>query len=57
MLNKKLLHILVCPLCKGKLVYEKQKAQLICRFDHLAYKIKDGAPIMIPEQAVKSNGE
>jgi uncharacterized protein YbaR (Trm112 family) len=56
MVNKRLLHVLVCPLCKGRLLYKVQDAQLICRLDHLAYKIKKGIPIMIPEQATQLNG-
>lgn len=57
MINKKLLTILVCPLCKGHLIYSAQKAQLICHIDHLAYRITHGIPVMIPEQAIKLKGE
>lgn len=48
-MDKKLLAILVCPLCKGSLVL-KQK-ELICRFDRLAYPIRDGIPVMIDSEA------
>ena len=57
MLNKELLNILVCPLCKGRLLYDAQQNQLICLIDHLVYKIKDGIPIIIPDKAIKLNGE
>jgi len=57
MINKKILAILVCPLCKGRLIYDARGAQLICHIDHLAYPIKHGVPIMIPEQAIKLKGE
>lgn len=50
-MDNHLLEILVCPLCKGKLVYHKKPAELICRFDKLAYPIRDGIPVMLPEEA------
>ena len=46
-----LLDILVCPLCKGPLAYDKDAQELICRPDRLAYPIRDGIPIMWAEQA------
>ena len=48
-MDKKLLEILVCPLCKGKLILKKQ--ELICRFDRLAYPIRDGIPVMLEPEA------
>jgi uncharacterized protein YbaR (Trm112 family) len=48
-----LLEILVCPLCKGKLVYRKEAAELICKPDRLAYPVKDGIPVMLEEEARK----
>ena len=48
-MDKKLLDILVCPLCKGKLIL-KQK-ELICAFDRLAYPIRDGIPVMLEHEA------
>lgn len=50
-MDKKLLDILVCPLCKGKLVYEKKAGELICRADRLAFPIRDGIPVMLQEEA------
>ncbi len=48
-MDKKLLEILVCPLCKGKLLLKKK--ELICRFDRLAYPIIDGIPVMLEADA------
>lgn len=50
-MNTELLEILVCPLCKGPLGYDKQKQELICRPDRLVYPIRDGIPIMLADQA------
>jgi len=49
--DNRLLDILVCPLCKGPLKYDKQAQELICQPDHLAYPIRDGIPIMWAEDA------
>ena len=55
--DPKLLEILVCPLCKGKLVYRKDArkdaAELICKADRLGYPVKDGIPVMLEEEARK----
>ncbi len=51
MLDKKLLDILVCPLCKGPLVYDKPKQELICRADRLAYPVRDDIPVMLEDEA------
>lgn len=48
-MDKKLLDILVCPLCKGPLILKKEA--LICRFDRLAYPIRDGIPVMLEPEA------
>ena len=50
-MDKKLLDILVCPVCKGKLVYLKESQELVCRGDRLAYSIRDGIPVMLAEEA------
>ena len=50
-MDKKLLDILVCPVCKGKLVYHKAEGELICKLDRLAYPIRDGIPVMLPQEA------
>ena len=52
--DPKLLEILVCPLCKGKLVYRKEaRNELICKADRLGFPIKDGIPVMLEEEARK----
>ena len=50
-MNKQLLDILVCPLCKGPLVYHKAEAELICKADRLAYPVRDGIPVMLEDEA------
>ena len=50
-MDKKLLDILVCPLCKGKLVYVKKNNELICKADRLAFPVRDGIPVMLEEDA------
>lgn len=49
--DKKLLAILVCPLCKGDLVYDREAAELICRVDRLAFPIEDDIPVMLESEA------
>jgi len=51
--DPRLLEILVCPLCKGKLLYRKQADELVCRADRLGYPVKDGIPVMLEEEARK----
>ena len=50
-MDAKLLEILVCPLCKGPLVYHREAQELICKADRLAYPIKDGIPVMLEDEA------
>ena len=50
-LDKKLLSILVCPICKGELVYDREGGELICRADGLAYPIRDDIPVMLESEA------
>ncbi len=50
-MDKKLLEILVCPLCKGDLVYRKEAKELICKADRLAYPIRDEIPVMLENEA------
>ena len=51
--DPKLLEILVCPVTKGDLEYNKEKNELISRQAGLAYPIRDGIPIMLEEEARK----
>ncbi|MDX1251698.1 MAG: Trm112 family protein [Gammaproteobacteria bacterium] len=50
-MDKKLLDILVCPICKSPLIYKKAENELICKADRLAYPIRDDIPVMLEEEA------
>ena len=50
-MDKKLLDILACPICKGPLVYDQQAGELICKPDRLAYPIRNDIPVMLEEEA------
>ncbi|QLQ32498.1 MAG: Trm112 family protein [Candidatus Thiothrix singaporensis] len=50
-MDKKLLEILVCPVTKGALIYDKDKQELISKSARLAYPIRDGVPVMLEEEA------
>ena len=50
-MDSKLLDILVCPVCKGPLHYDRKAAELLCRADRLAFPIRDGIPVMLEEEA------
>ena len=51
--DARLLDILVCPLCKGPLDYDKKAQELTCKPDRLAFPIRDGIPIMWADEARK----
>ena len=50
-MDAKLLEILVCPVTKGPLVYDKEKQELISKSARLAYPIRDGIPVMLEDEA------
>lgn len=50
-MDKKLLDILVCPICKSKLIYKKSEQELVCKADRLAFPIRDGIPVMLEQEA------
>ncbi len=50
-MDKKLLDILVCPVCKGPLIYHKEQKELLCKADRLAYPIRDDIPVMLEDEA------
>lgn len=56
-MDKKLLEILVCPICKGPLSHQKEQGELICRFDRLAYPIRNEIPIMLENEARSMSSE
>jgi hypothetical protein len=51
--DAKLLEILVCPVTKGPLIYDRQRQELISKAARLAYPIRDGIPVMLEEEARK----
>ena len=51
MLDKKLLEILACPICKGELHYDKNAQELVCAVDKLAFPVRDGVPVMLTAEA------
>ena len=50
-MDTKLLEMLVCPVTKGPLVYDKEKQELISKSARLAYPIRDGIPVMLEDEA------
>lgn len=56
-MDSKLLEILVCPLCKGPLIYHKADSELLCKGDRLAFPIRDGIPVMLEEEARELKAE
>lgn len=52
-MDKRLLDVIACPICKGKLQYDKTAHQLVCKIDKLAYPINNDVPVMLPEKARK----
>jgi uncharacterized protein YbaR (Trm112 family) len=56
-MDPKLLDILVCPACKGPLLYRKAEKELVCKACRLAYPIRDDIPVMLEEEARKIPAE
>ncbi len=52
-MDAKLLEILVCPLCKGPLLYKKPEQELICKPCRLGFPVRDGIPVMLEDEARK----
>ncbi len=50
-MDKKLLDILVCPVSKAPLTYNKDRQELVCMASRLAYPIRDGIPLMLEAEA------
>jgi hypothetical protein len=51
MIDKRLLSILVCPVTKAPVEYDKDKDELVCRASGLAYPVRDGIPVMLESEA------
>jgi uncharacterized protein len=56
-MDPKLLEMLVCPVTKGPLLYDRQRGELISRSARLAYPVRDGIPVMLEEEARKLSPE
>ncbi len=56
-MNKKLLNLLVCPITKGSLIYNKKQQELISKSAKLAYPIQNGIPVMLEEEARQLSSE
>jgi uncharacterized protein YbaR (Trm112 family) len=52
-MDKKLLDILACPVCKGPLVYLRDAQELVCKADRLAYPVRNDIPVMLVDEARK----
>ncbi len=50
-MDKKLLDILACPICKSTLIYKQDAQELICKADRLAFPVRDGIPVMLEVEA------
>ena len=50
-MDPKLLEILVCPLCKGPLQWNKEALELVCKGDRLAFPVKNDIPVMLEDEA------
>lgn len=55
--DTKLMEILACPICKGKLDYNKEDQELICKFDKVAYAIENDIPVLLENEARKLDQE
>jgi uncharacterized protein YbaR (Trm112 family) len=56
-MDAKLLEILVCPVTKGPLVYDRERQELVSRGARLAYPIRDGIPVLLEDEARKLTPE
>ena len=50
-MSERLTDILACPVCKGPLAWQREAQEYVCRADRLAYPVRDGIPVMLPEEA------
>ena len=56
-LNANLLAVVACPSCKGKLVWNSSKTELVCRGEQLAYPVKEGIPALLADAARELTAE
>ena len=50
-MDKKLLEIIACPVCKGPLEYDKENQELLCKPENLAYPVREGIPVLLESEA------
>lgn len=50
-MSERLTDILACPVCKGPLQWQREAQEFVCRMDRLAYPVRDGIPVMLPDDA------
>jgi uncharacterized protein YbaR (Trm112 family) len=50
-MSERLTDILACPVCKGALVWQREAQEFVCRADRLAFPVRDGIPVMLPDEA------
>lgn len=56
-LDHHILEVIACPICNGKLHHDKEKDELVCKFDRLAYPIDEGIPVLLEEKAREVSSE
>jgi uncharacterized protein YbaR (Trm112 family) len=56
-MDKNLLEILACPICKGELLFDQSNQELICKFDRIAFPLIDEIPIMLESRARRLDGD
>ncbi|ATI65333.1 Trm112 family protein [Edwardsiella tarda] len=50
-MDHRLLEIVACPVCNGKLVFDQEHQELVCKIDRLAFPLRDGIPVMLECEA------
>ncbi|PCI46298.1 MAG: tetraacyldisaccharide 4'-kinase [Moraxellaceae bacterium] len=56
-MDKKILSILACPVCKGKVHYQIEQKEIWCKGDGLAFPVRDGIPVMLENEARDLNSD
>ena len=56
-MDKNLLEILACPICKGELLFDQNNEELICKFDRVAYPVIDDIPVMLEGRSRRLGGD
>lgn len=50
-MDHRLLEIIACPVCNGKLFYNQEKQELVCKADNLVFPVRDGIPVLLESEA------